>query len=97
MAQHDVRRFIVLSTGHVTEKTAKLLDDVPVDEWPCLGGRYGQYGWFLYAHDENCGTGKDAIPDDLFAVMTWARKQGFEYLLLDCDGDEVEGLPIHDW
>lgn len=97
MSSLDVRRFIVISTGHVTEATAKLLDDVPVDEWPCLGGRYGDYGWFVYAHDENCGVGKDRIPDDLFAVMIWARKERCDYVLLDCDGDQIDALPHHDW
>lgn len=34
----EVRRFIVVSTGHVTETTAKLLDTIPPSRWPCLGG-----------------------------------------------------------
>ncbi|MFC5386995.1 hypothetical protein ACFPLB_13600 [Aquamicrobium segne] len=93
----EIRRFIVVSTGHVTETTAKLLDTIPPSRWPCLGGQYGDYGWFVYAHDENAGVGSDAIPDDLFAVMTWARSQGCDYLLLDCDADQVEGLPHYEW
>lgn len=97
MSAPDLRRFIVLSTSHVSAATAKRLEDTPVEDWPCLGGPYGGYGWFLYAHDENAGTGDDEIPADLFAVMAWVRKQGCDYLLLDCDGDEVEGLPTYDW
>ncbi|MCG8273898.1 hypothetical protein MIC97_20650 [Aquamicrobium sp. NLF2-7] len=97
MSAHDVRRYIVLSTSHVSEETARRLDNIPAGDWPCLGGPYGQYGWFLYAHDENAGIGKDEIPADLFTVMTWTRKQGYDYLLLDCDGDEVEELPRFDW
>lgn len=93
----DVRTFVVIGTGHVTEKSAAFLDTVPSEQWPCLGGRYGEYGWFLYAHEENCGTGKDRIPDDIFAVMTWARKRGFEYVLVDCDADTVDDLPVYDW
>lgn len=81
----------------MTEKTAKFLDNTPVPDWPCAGGRYAGYGWFFDAHEENTGPGVDLIPDDLFAAMTWARKKGFEYLLLDCDGGEVEGLPRYDW
>lgn len=97
MSTPDLRRFLVLSTAHVSEATAKRLDGSPVADWPCLGGPYGEYGWFLYAHDENAGVGKDRIPDDLFAVMTYVRKQGYDYLLLDCDGDEVADLPCFDW
>jgi hypothetical protein len=29
--------------------------------------------------------------------MIWARRQGFGYILLDCDADEVEDLPVFDW
>lgn len=97
MSSLDVRTFVVISTAHLTEASAKLLDRVPSARWPCLGGVYGEYGWFLYAHEENCGTGNDEIPDDIFAVMTWARKKGFEYVLVDCDGDTVVELPVHDW
>lgn len=93
----EIRRFVVVSTSHVTGKTANFLDTTPSRQWPCAGGRYSEYGWFFYAHDENQGAGSDAIPDDLFAVMTWARKQGCDYLLLDCDGNAVDDLPLFDW
>lgn len=97
MSAYEIQRFAVISTGHVSEETSKSLRDTPVEDWPFLGGPYGDYGWFFYAHDENGGTGKDAIPDDLFAVMTWARELGCSYLLLDCDGDTVDELPHYDW
>lgn len=29
--------------------------------------------------------------------MTWARRQGCEYILFDCDADQVDGLPAYDW
>lgn len=93
----ETHTFVVISTGHVSQDTARMLEQTPSIDWPCVGGRYSQYGWFIYAHDvkEFVGTGR--IPDDLFAVMTWARNQGLEYLLLDCDGDQIEGLPAFDW
>lgn len=97
MSACDLRHFLVISTSHVGEDTARRLDNMSVEDWPCLGGPYGQYGWFLYAHDENAGVGKDRIPDDLFAVMMWVRSQGCDYLLLDCDGDEIAELPRFDW
>lgn len=92
----EVRRVVVVSTAHLTEASARLLETLPVRQWPCAGGPYSDFGWFLYAHEEN-GVGKELIPDDIFAVMTWARKEGFDYLLVDRDGDEVKGLPVHAW
>jgi len=97
MPSPEIRRFLVLSTSHIREETAKRLDLTPATAWPCAGGPYGSYGWFLYAHDENAGVGEDRIPDDLFAVMTWVRTQGCDYLLLDCDGEEVDELPRYEW
>ncbi|SMH26461.1 hypothetical protein [Mesorhizobium australicum] len=97
MTTLETRRFVVISTAHVSEATAKRLDSIPPKHWPCLGGPYGEYGWFLYAHDENAGVGPDAIPDELFNVMIWARRQGFDCILFDCDADQVAELPTFDW
>lgn len=97
MRTHDVRNFIVVSTAHLTERTARHLEGTPASEWPCAGGPYGDYGWFVYAHEENCEAGPMSIPEDLFGVMTWARKQRVDYILFDCDGDVIDGLPSHDW
>lgn len=97
MSQLDIRSLIVISTAHVSEATARRLDTTPVEEWPWVGGRYSSYGWFLYAHDENTAVGDDAIPDDLMAVMKWVFSQGCDYVLLDRDGDVVDGLGIYDW
>ncbi|MBX9827962.1 MAG: hypothetical protein K2Y27_23575 [Xanthobacteraceae bacterium] len=97
MNDHDIRRFIVVSTAHLTEQTARYLDKTPASAWPCAGGPYGEYGWFVYAHDENSGAGPGVIPDDLFGVMTWGRQQGLDYILFDCDGSLIADLPSYDW
>lgn len=93
----ESRRFVVVSTGHVSRPTATMLDETPCAKWPCVGGSYADYGWFFYAHDENCGEGDQHIPDDLFAVMTWARAKGFDYVLLDCDADAADDLQTFEW
>lgn len=97
MSTPEICQFAIISTWHLSEATAKRLDDTPAAEWPCRGGPYCYYGWFVYAHEENLGNGDDAIPNDLFAAMTWARKHGFEYILFDCDADTVEGLTTYNW
>ncbi len=97
MTTFEIRAFVTISTGHVTAATAKILNNTPCAEWPCVGGSYADYGWFFYAHDENAGVADQRIPDDLFAVMTWARQIGFSHVLLDRDAEQVEDLPWHDW
>lgn len=97
MRNPDMRTFVVVSTAHLTPRTAHYLGNTPVGEWPCLGGPYGDYGWFVYAHEENADAGPDLIPEDLFGVMSWARVEGAAYILFDADGDTVDALPSHDW
>jgi len=97
MTTFEIRAFVTISTGHVTAATAKILDNTSCAEWPCVGGSYADYGWFFYAHDENAGVADQRIPDDLFAVMTWARQKGFSHVLLDRDAEQAEDLPWHDW
>jgi hypothetical protein len=51
-----------------------------------LGGRT-RHGWFVYASEHP----KAPIPGDLARMMRYARQQGCEYILLDCDA-----LPMED-
>lgn len=97
MTDLETLRVVTISTGHESASTATMLDMKPCARWPCVGGPYADYGWFFYAHDENCGEGDQRIPEDLFAVMTWARKNGFSHILLDRDAERVDGLAFHDW
>ncbi len=95
--QLETQQFAIISTGHISRLTASMLDDTLPAKWPCVGGSYADYGWFFYAHDENCGVGEQRIPDDLFDVMTWARSQGFSHVLLDRDADVIDDLAWFDW
>lgn len=93
----ETRKTLVLSTCHLKKATVDQLEMLDLDSWPCAGGHYGPYGIFVYAHDENLGTGSDRIPDDLFAVMTFARQHDCDMVLLDRDADVVDALPHWDW
>jgi hypothetical protein len=95
----EIRKLLILSTGHVSKETADLLNGHN-STWPCVGGPYSEHGWFVYCHEEqgSLEVPRDFIPDDLFAVMTYAReKHGAHNVLLDCDGDRVDDLPYYEW
>ncbi len=49
MTSREAHTFVVVSTAHLTAQTARHLDNTPAKEWPCVGGPYGDYGWFVYA------------------------------------------------
>lgn len=90
-----IRKFLDLSTAHLSPATLERFNGLPPDRLPFAGGPT-DYGWFAYAHDENCGEGDDAIPEEMFACMTFARAQGCDYILFDCDAEPIEGLPVFD-
>ncbi len=94
----NVRRFLDVSSGHLSAETWAWLDGVTGDEAvrdpgnrsaEILGGRT-RHGWFVYASEDPAAP----IPDDLAAVMRLARRRDCEYLLLDCDAVPMEDLPV---
>lgn len=84
----EIQPILILSTAHVSETTARMLDSTPVTEWPVTGGHYNGFGWFMYAGE----TG----PEDLVRIFEFARDNLCHYVLLDRDADTVE-LPVYDW
>lgn len=89
----EIYKMMVLSTGHISKETAKLLeeDKVGVVVYP-----KDEYGWFIVVTDWN-GIDADPVPDDLAECLKIAEENGCDWLCLDCDGETVENLPIYQW
>ena len=94
----EVSRMITMSTGHVSEETANMLQDknntIPLGVY-----EKADFGWFIYMPTEKT---EDAnilkeLPKDLAMIFMFARHSMFEVICLDCDGDDIEGLPIYEW
>ncbi|TXM69653.1 hypothetical protein [Methylobacterium sp. WL120] len=95
-----VRRFLDLSTGHLTVETRMMLDLI------CEEQKRGDltawasctpFGWFMWAHDEESDLKQ--FPADLQACMRKAHEHGCDYLLFDRDAapaDESLGLPFYE-
>jgi hypothetical protein len=86
----EIRKTMCLSTGHTPEGlAAKLLETDAV-----AGGNYGDYGWFMYAHDEDIN---GDIGPELMRVFEYARSHGCGFVVFDCDADTIDELPTWDW
>ena len=94
----SVRKFLDVSSGHLSAATWAWLDAMTSDEAvrdprnanaEILGGRT-RYGWFVLASEDPIAP----VPADLAAVMRLARQQGCDYALLDCDALPMEDLPV---
>jgi hypothetical protein len=96
----EISKMLTLSTGHITKATSELLelvtDDVPVNF------SKGSYGWIMVVPSAPYGASGNThdpptCPDDLKAVLAYARGLGCEWLCLDCDGDINLNLPTWEW
>lgn len=102
MSKLDITKMLTVSTAHVTESTFNRLTydgraneiklpvytkSIPEDE--------DSFGLYVYL-DPNClKDGK--IPEDLMSVIQLAQKNDCGIICLDCDGPEIEELPIYEW
>ncbi|SER15297.1 hypothetical protein SAMN05518866_105215 [Sphingobium sp. YR768] len=91
-------RYCVLSTAHLTVHTASCLDkwaswppsDRPIDIAASV------YGWFVPTRAIDPDRSAQ-LPQDLLRLIAFGRERGFQFLLFDCDGSDIDGLPLHDW
>ncbi len=94
-----IRRFLDVSSGHLTPDTWRWLDTQFADEElrdprnhvasELAGGRT-RYGWFIYAPEHPV----NATPADLASVFKEARKHRAEYVMFDADAPPHPGLPV---
>lgn len=92
----DITRCLTIATSHITEETdAKLCE-------PNWCGTMGlsvydkeDYGYWIW-----CDIDIETIarlPEDLRACIKLAKENNCDWLCLDCDGCEVDGLPTYVW
>lgn len=96
-----IRPFLDISTAHVSLETRDWLNARgqetaqhslnTTEAHPTQWVGFTPYGWFVFAPDED---GSGEIPADLFAVMTYARSRGADYIMFDRDAPTVEDLPL---
>lgn len=99
--EFDITKIITLSTTHITENTARLLDDEPnTNTLGLTTYKKADYGWFIYIADyikTNILNDAVSLPDDLKLCLKTAVNNNCEWLCLDCDGPEYDKLPKYNW
>lgn len=87
-----VRKFLDLSTGHLTPETRQRIDDGEISirsVYPHPDG----YGWLIYVLPEDY---EFDGPADLGKVLEYARHLDCDYVLFDCDGLRIANLPRYE-
>lgn len=99
------RMFMDGCTSHVSPEARDWLEEqgriaaaaqTGQDEEPAIHIGRLVTGWFFYANEEPLSPDL-GIPDDVARLMQEARKRGCEYVLLDRDAQEIDGLPTYEW
>lgn len=92
----EIHKMITLSPAHVSRETAAKIEARWRNEkLPVIYDKETS-GWFFATngHDQNDEVG---YPDDLRAILTYARARGCTWIMLDTDGPVVAGLPTWEW
>jgi hypothetical protein len=92
----EITKLMALSTSHVTEQTAKALDDESAD-FGTPHYDYGGYGWILVVPPNKEAWDRLNCPPELRTVLEFAGRRGCERLLLDRDAPPTPDLPTWEW
>lgn len=87
-------RVLMISTGHLSARTAKFLRDHDAADWPCLGGHFGDVGWMLWV-DEGASELAPSLPRDLADVFEYAATKSAVIVIFQDVSPVVPELPIY--
>jgi hypothetical protein len=98
-----VRQILDISTAHVSERTARILDEIVADD-ALLGLRpgvivhgKGEHGWLVYVPSEPSQESTPDFPEDLRTCMEHARALDCDWVMFDRDGVVIDALPEYEW
>jgi hypothetical protein len=84
-------RMLEISTGHVSKEGVDILTD-PNNSDVSVYDK-GDYGWIIFVESEI----DDKLEQSLKDILQYAKDHGCQWVMLDCDGIEIDELPIYDW
>lgn len=97
----DIRKAFVLSTAHLTKETADKHSTYSDDAWLCpVPYGYISMFWDPIEADEVLASPIPPVPPELPRIIEYFRALGGDegdYIRFDCDGEQIQGLPIYHW
>lgn len=85
----EISKVLIISTAHITQKTAEIISQLPLVIY-----EKDHYGYWILV-PEDCE--ENSYPMDLQKCLKFARENNCQWLCLDRDGYEVNGLRKYNW
>lgn len=92
---YGVETMLVISTAHITQETAKRLDDGVVEGLILFPK--GDYGWMIWVGNTHTDGEIKNAPDELDGLLKHCSALGVGWLCLDRDGVEHPDFCTFDW
>lgn len=91
----EIHQMLCLSTAHLTLTTRELMD---TDALPgSIFFPKSQHGWFMYVPEQQLLEAvSNDLPSDVIECLSFACKQGMQWLMFDSDGPVVEELALYE-
>jgi hypothetical protein len=90
----NIRKFLDISTGHLTEDDKEWLDRTHMIGAQAVGSHCDKtaFGWFMSAYSER----PDGMTDNLWSICQKAHAFRCDYIFFDADAEELECHPVFD-
>lgn len=89
---------LVVSTGHLKKGDAAVLNELAAEHQDLIWAR--RYGWAMpadWARQHIRSTPWRTRLPELLRVLTHCHEQGYDWLMLDSDGQALPGFDLHEW
>lgn len=94
----EIRKYLELSTGHVTKEDRELFDDGD-PKWPFNKHEYGWWVWVPDILDDYQAEmfAESGLSHNVWAAIHYARSHGCDWIRYDCDAIASDDLPFFEW
>ena len=90
-----VRKFLDLSTGHLSQGALNALEASSEDQGGgSLSCSKTPHGFWVWISEDEVEAAASGVPHDILAIFHVARINGCDYVQFDADASECDDLPI---
>lgn len=90
----EISKMLTVSTAHITQTTAEILDDGVRD---LIVYKKDEYGWFIVVPESDVIVHLWTVLPNLMTLLAFAKDLGCDWLCLDRDGEVLEYIKSYEW